>query len=120
MSAVRGSWGHARKASFVWSDERRRPSVASAPSTAKVAEASKDLERLLLRFEQGGRVGADAEEGVGPFGTRRALGVEAECGRGEEDALGLHFLDYRPLGEDGFEGLPGQPGRTNVLRMLTF
>src|SRR5690348_838247 len=90
-------------------------SVATAPSGAKVAEASQDLERLLLRLEEGGRVGADAAERVGPLGARRAHRVEAKCRRVEEDALALHLFDDGALGEHVLERVTaGQPAEAKV------
>ena len=51
--------GHDRYASLVPSAELMNPLAASAPSAAKVTEATQDLQRLLLGFEQRWRVSAD-------------------------------------------------------------
>src|SRR6267142_2764104 len=96
--------GQARKVSLVPSVESRVPSsVVSAPSGAKVTEASEDLQRLLLCFEQGGGVGPHAAQSVGPLGAWGAHRVESKRGRIEKDALVLDLLDDRPLGEHVFQ-----------------
>src|SRR5690348_2480166 len=95
--------GQARYASLVPSEEVRKPLLACAPSGAKVTEPAEDLERLLLGLEQSGGVSADPAECVGPLGARRALGMEPESRRVEEDSLALDLLDHRSFGEDVFE-----------------
>src|SRR5579859_2110460 len=76
--------GHARKAIRVPSREPTVP-AAVAVSATEMAKAAQDLQRLLLRFEQGRRIGADSVQRVGPFGARRALRVQPEGRRVEQD-----------------------------------
>src|SRR4029077_6100854 len=97
--------GHARYARVVPSAEANEPWAVSALSRAKVAETSQDLQRLLLRFEQGRRVRADPAKRVCPLGTRWALRVQTEGRRIEEDALAFDLLDHRPFRQHVLEGL---------------
>jgi hypothetical protein len=77
-----------------------------------MAETSQDLERFLLGFHQRRGIGAYAAQGVGPFGTRRALRVESKRRRVEKDALPLDLFDHGPFGEHVLERLaPRQPAR---------
>src|SRR5260370_27770999 len=75
------------------------PLAAAAVSGAKVAESAEDLERLLLRFEQGRRVSADPAQRIRPFRAGWALGVQPESGWVKENALALDLLDHWSLGE---------------------
>src|SRR4051812_36637921 len=68
----------ARKASLVPSAELMEPCAATALSGAKVPEPSQDLERLLFRFEQRGRIGAHPAQRVRPLWTGWAHRVEPE------------------------------------------
>ena len=75
----------------------------AAASLAKMAEAPQQLQRCLLGFEQGRRVGADPVQGVSPFRARRTLRMEPKRRRIEEDALAFHLFDHRSLGEHVLE-----------------
>src|SRR5215472_3009875 len=89
--------------------------MAPAASGAKVAEPPEDLERLLLRLEERGRVGADATQRVGPLRAGRAHRVEAECRRIEKDAFALDLLYDGALGEHVFERMTaGQAAEAKV------
>src|SRR5260370_14620188 len=97
--------GQALYASLVPSGELMNPLAAAAVSGAKVAESAEDLERLLLRFEQGRRVSADPAQRIRPFRAAWALGVQPESGSVKENALALHLLNHWSLGEHVLERL---------------
>src|SRR5437868_9032275 len=112
---VEARLGHPRYASLMPSADLTTPLVAGALSAVKVAETSKDLQRFLLRFEEGGGVGADAAQRVRPLGAWGAHRMEPEGGRIEQDPLALDLFDHRALGKDLFERVAvGQPPRLEV------
>ena len=60
-------------------------------------------QRFLLGFQQAWRVGPDAVERIRPLGRGRALRMEAECGRIEEDAFAGDLFDHRTFGQHVLE-----------------
>src|SRR5207237_6458111 len=92
-----------------------QPSVTTPVSAAKVPESTQDLQRFLLGLEQRRRMGADAAQRIRPLGAGRALGVQPEGRRIEEDALALDLLDYGSLRQHVLERLSaGQSPRLEV------
>src|SRR5438477_279617 len=92
-----------------------QPSVTTPVSAAKVPESTQDLQRFLLGLEQRRRIGADAAQRIRPLGAGRALGVQPEGRRIEEDALALDLLDYGSLRQHVLERLSaGQSPRLEV------
>src|SRR6266550_5160731 len=93
------------------------PLAVSAPSAAKVTEATQDLQRFLLGFEQRWRVGADAAQRVSPIRAWRALGMGTECRWIKEDPLAFDLLNHRALCQDVLERLAA--GQASALEVET-